>query len=59
MDAKKAISKKYPGLTKSTATKTVSKASAEKPKVTKRAPIETKRVGGIFSVPVKPKKTIY
>ena len=59
MDAKKAIAKKYPGLTKSTATKTVSKASAEKPKATKRAPLETKRVGGIVSVPVKPKKTVY
>lgn len=30
-----------------------------KPKAVKKSPIETKRVGGIFSVPVKPKKTIY
>jgi len=31
------------------------------PKVAKRAPkpLETKRVGGVFAVPVKPKKTIY
>lgn len=41
---------------------TVSKSkpvSASKPKIAKRAPLETKRVGGIFSVPKKPKKTIY
>jgi hypothetical protein len=33
--------------------KTAKKAPA------KPAPIETKRVGGIFNVPKKPKKTIY
>jgi len=41
-----------------TATNTTSRM-APKPKVAKRAPLETKRVGGIFSVPKKPKKTIY
>jgi hypothetical protein len=30
-----------------------------KPKAIKKSPMETKRVGGIISVPVKPKKTIY
>jgi hypothetical protein len=29
------------------------------PKVAKRAPLETKRIGGIFNVPKKPKKTVY
>jgi hypothetical protein len=29
------------------------------PKTTKRAPLETQRVGGIFSIPKKPKKTVY
>jgi hypothetical protein len=58
-NAKKATDKKYPGLYKSATSKTQAKASAVKPKVTKRAPLETKRVGGIFSVPTKPKKTIY
>jgi hypothetical protein len=57
--AKKATDKKYPGLYKSTASKTQAKASAAKPKATKKAPLETKRVGGIISVPAKPKKTVY
>ena len=30
-----------------------------KPKVTKLGPIESTRVGGIISVPKKPKKTVY
>jgi hypothetical protein len=30
-----------------------------KPKAVKKSPVETKRVGGIISIPVKPKKTIY
>ena len=38
---------------------TTTSRTAPKPKVTKRAPLETKRVGGVFAVPVKPKKTIY
>jgi len=38
---------------------TTTSRMAPKPKVTKRAPLETKRVGGVFAVPVKPKKTIY
>jgi hypothetical protein len=38
---------------------TAAKKAAAKPKVAKRAPLETKRVGGIFAIPVKPKKTIY
>jgi len=29
------------------------------PKTAKRAPLETQRVGGIISIPKKPKKTIY
>ena len=38
---------------------TTTSRTAPKPKVAKRAPLETKRVGGVFAVPVKPKKTIY
>ena len=38
---------------------TAGKKAAANTKAVKRAPLETKRVGGIFSVPVKPKKTIY
>jgi hypothetical protein len=41
---------------KKAAAKTPAKTT---PKVAKRAPLETKRVGGIFSVPKKPKKTVY
>jgi hypothetical protein len=54
--AKKAIDKKYPGLYKTPASKTTTKP---KPKAAKPTPMETTRVGGIFSVPKKPKKTIY
>ena len=35
------------------------KQVAANPRVAKRAPLETKRIGGVFAVPVKPKKTIY
>lgn len=35
------------------------KKAAAKPQVAKRAPLQTKRIGGVFAVPVKPKKTIY
>ncbi len=38
---------------------TTTSRTAPKPKVAKRAPLQTKRVGGIFAIPVKPKKTIY
>jgi hypothetical protein len=38
---------------------TTTSRTAPKPKVAKRAPLETKRIGGVFAVPVKPKKTIY
>ncbi len=38
---------------------TAAKKAAANPKVTKRAPLEMKRFGGVFAVPVKPKKTIY
>ncbi len=38
---------------------TAAKKAAANPKVTKRAPLETKRIGGVFAIPVKPKKTIY
>jgi hypothetical protein len=38
---------------------TAAKKAAANPKVAKRAPLETKRIGGVFAVPVKPKKTIY
>ena len=34
-------------------------ASKPKPKVTKLGPIESTRVGGIISVPKRPKKTVY
>ena len=40
-------------------TTSASGRTAAKPKVAKRAPLETKRIGGIFAVPAKPKKTIY
>lgn len=62
MDAKKATNKKYPGLYKTPASKKTTKPSdktAPKPKTVKPTPMETTRVGGIFSVPKKPKKTIY
>lgn len=35
------------------------KKAADRPQVAKRAPLQTKRIGGVFAVPVKPKKTIY
>jgi hypothetical protein len=35
------------------------KKAAPKPKVEKRAPMETTRIGGIISVPKRPKKTVY
>jgi hypothetical protein len=38
---------------------TAAKKAAANPKVAKRAPLETKRIGGVFAIPVKPKKTIY
>ena len=38
---------------------TATSRTAPKPKVAKRAPLETKRIGGVFAIPVKPKKTIY
>ena len=38
---------------------TTTSRTAPKPKVAKRAPLETKRIGGVFAIPVKPKKTIY
>ena len=56
--AKKAIDKKYPGLYRTPASKTATKPTP-KPKAAKPTPMETTRVGGIFSVPKKPKKTIY
>lgn len=40
-------------------TTSASGRTAAKPKVAKKAPLETKRIGGIFAVPAKPKKTIY
>lgn len=40
-------------------TTSASGRTAPKPKVAKRAPLETKRIGGIFAVSAKPKKTIY
>jgi len=43
---------------RTTMPKTTKKAAA-KPQVAKRAPLQTKRIGGVFAVPVKPKKTIY
>ena len=38
--------------------KTTAKATP-KPKVTKAGPMETTRVGGIISIPKRPKKTVY
>lgn len=43
---------------RSTMPRTTKKA-ADRPQVAKRAPLQTKRIGGVFAVPVKPKKTIY
>lgn len=40
-------------------TTSASGRTAPKPKVAKRAPLKTKRIGGIFAVPANPKKTIY
>lgn len=57
-DAKKATDKKYPGLYKKTTAKPAAKV-ASKPKAVKPAPMETTRVGGIFVIPKKPKKTVY
>jgi len=48
------------GASKKMATKkAAAKKPAPKPKVEKRAPMETTRIGGIISVPKRPKKTVY
>jgi hypothetical protein len=41
------------------ATTNTTKKTAPKPKAKKKSPLETKRIGGVFAIPVKPKKTIY
>ena len=51
----KALSPKKPAAPKAAAVK----KAAPKPKVEKRAPMETTRIGGIISVPKRPKKTVY
>jgi hypothetical protein len=50
---------KKPTVSRAPSNKTSVRVPAVNPKVAKRAPLETKRVGGIFAVPKKPKKTIY